>query len=144
MRPVKIKCCLLLFLFLVAGITFFVIQNKCSDKEAVCEDQREQVGFPHELHMGLYDCLECHHDYDAKKNNLLDPSELYDGNPDIKCLSCHGPETAIDGMMAFHRQCMGCHNREAAAGRASGPNMCSGCHRREEMIPSEYEMIIGD
>lgn len=144
MRPIKTKCCLLLFLILIGGIAVFAMRNKCPDEETPCEGQREQVGFSHELHMGLYDCLECHHDYDAEKNNVLDPMELYQGNPDIKCRSCHGPETVIDPMMAFHRQCMGCHNREASAGRASGPNMCSGCHRQEAMAPSKYDMIIGD
>jgi hypothetical protein len=144
MLPGKIKRCLLIFFVFIVGIVVFLIRNPCSDKDGGCDDLREKVGFPHEQHMGLYDCQECHHVYDDWKNNVLDPADLYDGNPDIKCLSCHGPEAAINGMTAFHRQCMGCHNREAAAGQASGPNMCSECHCRDGIIPTEYEMVIGD
>lgn len=144
MLPVKIKWCLILFSTFVAGITACFIFSLCTGREGECGGQREKVGFPHELHMGLYDCLECHHVYEDRKTNILDPMELYDGNPKIRCASCHGPEAAIDGATAFHRQCMGCHSRELETGRASGPIMCSECHREEEAIPPEYEMIIGE
>ena len=145
MLPSKIKRCLIIFSVLAAAVVAFVIWFSCpEDKSCKCEIQREKVGFPHELHAGLFDCMDCHHAYDETHVNVLDPMELYAGNPDIQCLSCHTPEAKIDGMTAFHRQCMGCHNREAAAGRASGPNMCSECHQREDAIPAEYEMIIGD
>jgi hypothetical protein len=102
------------------------------------------VGFPHEQHIVLYDCLECHHVYDDQRNNILDPGALYEDNPDIRCIACHKSDAAIDPMRAFHRQCIGCHNQESAANRPSGPNMCSECHRPKEKIPPDYEMIIGE
>ena len=134
----------MLFFFFIAGTVAFMMLDPCPDKEGGCDEPREKVGFPHEQHMARYDCLDCHHVYDDLKNNVLDATELYDGNPDIQCLSCHGQKTAIDLMTAFHRQCMGCHNRENAAGRRSAPVMCSECHHGNKAIPPEYEMIIGD
>ena len=144
MLSTKKKCGLMVICFAVAGIAIFLLQNRCPDENDACNCNREKVGFPHELHMMLYDCLECHHVYDDQKNNILDPGELYEDNPDIRCLSCHGPDAAIDTMTAFHRQCIGCHNREASAGLASGPNMCSGCHCREEAITPDYDMVVGN
>lgn len=143
MVPVKTKFSLAVLALLLVGLAAFIIKNRCPPGDESCE-AREPVGFPHERHMASYDCLECHHVYDALKNNVLAPMELYDGNPEIRCRHCHTPEATIVAITAFHRQCISCHNQEAAAGRVSGPNMCSDCHGPEEAIPAEYEMIIGD
>ncbi|MEZ4551217.1 MAG: cytochrome c3 family protein [Desulfobacterales bacterium] len=144
MTSFKKKCILMACGFLVAGIVIFSLQKPCPIEECGRNGLRERVGFPHEAHIVLYDCLVCHHVYDDQRNNILDPGELYEDNPDIRCIACHKPNAAIGPMRAFHRQCIGCHNEESAAGRSSGPNMCSECHRPQETIPPDYEMIIGD
>lgn len=104
--------------------------------------QRDPVAFPHEMHMATFDCEDCHHVYDDQKNNGLDSSELYSGNPDIKCSSCHDSGNKIQTRQAFHRLCIGCHNETAKMNQPTGPTMCNDCHRPEAQAPEEYEMII--
>jgi c(7)-type cytochrome triheme protein len=92
------------------------------------EAQRPPVIFPHEVHMGLYDCLECHHDY-QNGENVLDEDSLEEGNPAIQCANCHNGKTSPDLQEAFHRQCIGCHIDVRKSGQPSGPEMCGDCHR---------------
>jgi DNA-directed RNA polymerase subunit RPC12/RpoP len=88
---------------------------------------RPPVAFPHDLHMGLYDCLTCHHDFDGE-TNVLDEDELYEGNENISCAACHGPGDQPDLQKAFHYQCMGCHIEVRKSGKGSGPELCGACH----------------
>ena len=92
--------------------------------------QRPAVIFSHDLHMGLYECLACHHDYQDGVN-VLDEDRLEEGNPDIRCANCHNGQADLDAQKAYHRQCMGCHIDERKAGQASGPEMCGACHTVE-------------
>jgi c(7)-type cytochrome triheme protein len=89
--------------------------------------QRTAVVFPHDLHMGLYECLDCHHDY-KEGVNVLDEDTLEEGNPDIRCAACHNDQADVDRQKAYHRQCMGCHIDTRKAGDASGPELCGACH----------------
>ena len=91
------------------------------------ETQRTAVAFSHDLHMGIYDCLDCHHDF-KDGVNVLDEDTLEEGNPDIRCSACHNDQADLDRQKAFHRQCMGCHIDTRKAGEASGPEMCGACH----------------
>jgi hypothetical protein len=95
--------------------------------EESAEGQRSAVPFSHDLHMGLYECLDCHHDY---KNgvNILDEDLLEEGNPDIRCSACHNDQADLGRQKAYHRQCMGCHIDTRKAGQVSGPEMCGACH----------------
>ena len=88
---------------------------------------RNPVRFPHEEHMNDFDCLDCHHRYENKKN-VLDPSELEEGNPTAKCTTCHKPESCCQLQSVFHSMCMGCHIRLQKSGRKSGPRLCNDCH----------------
>jgi len=89
--------------------------------------QRTAVAFSHDLHMGLYECLDCHHDF--KDNvNVLNEDNLEEGNPDIRCSACHNDQADLGRQKAYHRQCMGCHIDTRKAGEASGPEMCGACH----------------
>jgi c(7)-type cytochrome triheme protein len=92
--------------------------------------QRTAVAFSHDLHMGLYECLDCHHDY-KDSINVLDEDNLEEGNPDIRCSACHNAQTDLGRQKAYHRQCIGCHIDTRKAGNASGPEMCGACHRLE-------------
>ena len=89
--------------------------------------QRSPVPFSHDLHMGLYECLDCHHDM-KDGVNVLDEDNLEADNPDIQCGSCHNDQASLDRQKAYHRQCMGCHIDTRKAGNASGPEMCGACH----------------
>jgi hypothetical protein len=93
--------------------------------------QRPAVLFPHSLHadeLGI-DCLECHHVYDAKGENVWDDSE------ESNCTACHKLEAdgkKMPAMKAFHTNCQGCHEEE---GR--GPVTCGECHLRTKQAPKE-------
>ncbi len=93
------------------------------DLELGGEKTRGSVMFPHEYHMGEFDCLDCHHDMQDGKN-VLDEYDLVEENPDILCGACHNPDEKIDRREAFHYQCTGCHNNY----KAKAPTMCGECH----------------
>jgi len=94
------------------------------------EAQRSPVAFSHDLHMGLYECLACHHDYQDGEN-MLDENTLEEDNPAIRCTNCHNDQADLNLQKAFHRQCMGCHIEIRKSGQLSGPEMCGACHRAE-------------
>ena len=96
--------------------------------DAFFEKQRPAVNFPHEIHMGEFDCLDCHHDYNEAGENILDAGVLEEGNEEILCSSCHDATTVVDIQSAFHQQCMGCHRGFRTAGEATGPELCGECH----------------
>ncbi len=126
------KTLILLFGFLmVVGLGLSIafaqeeIINLNADSELV--RQRTPVAFSHELHMGLYECLDCHHKYENGEN-VLDEDDLVEDSPEVNCGSCHDDKASIDRQRAYHRQCMGCHIQVRKAGEASGPEMCGACH----------------
>ncbi len=84
---------------------------------------RPAVAFPHNRHAeaGL-SCKDCHHIYENGKN-VLDESNLEEGNQDIRCSACHGPKFKVNLKKAFHDQCMGCHRK-----KKTGPRLCGECH----------------
>lgn len=93
--------------------------------------QRPEVPFPHEVHMGEYECLDCHHEYEAdSKENILDEDTLEEGNAEILCSACHNETSKMDRQTAFHRQCIACHISVRKDGDDSGPEMCGSCHPR--------------
>lgn len=94
------------------------------------QGQRPPVSFDHELHMGLYECTACHHDYENGVN-ALNEDDLVEGNPAIRCGSCHDGQSDVERQQAYHRQCIGCHIDERKAGQARAPEMCGSCHLPE-------------
>ncbi|MBW2120448.1 MAG: cytochrome c3 family protein [Deltaproteobacteria bacterium] len=91
--------------------------------------QRPPVVFPHEAHMADLSCTDCHHRYE-KGRNVLDESELEEGNADILCSHCHDRRASVGLREAFHRQCIGCHRQTHTEGGRTGPRLCGECHRR--------------
>ncbi|GAB6909784.1 Cytochrome c class III [Desulfosarcina cetonica] len=89
--------------------------------------QRPVVRFSHELHMDMFDCLDCHHDYDNQEN-VLDEEDLEAGNPAVRCTSCHDSDSTPDLERAYHVQCMGCHRQARINGEDTGPELCGECH----------------
>jgi hypothetical protein len=53
---------------------------------------------------------------------------LEEGNPAIRCASCHDLGSRIDLKRAYHFQCMGCHRRMRISRQATGPELCGECH----------------
>lgn len=108
--------------------------------DAYGEKHRAAVTFPHELHMGDFECLACHHKYENGEN-ILDEKTLEEGNPDLLCAACHDESADIDLKQAYHDQCMGCHRQFRLyrccntrdktvwlAGSIPGPELCGECH----------------
>ncbi len=91
------------------------------------ENTRGGVAFPHELHMDGFECLDCHHIMENGQN-ILDESDLEEGDPDALCSSCHHSESKIKKREAFHYQCMGCHNNNRMTSEITGPTLCGECH----------------
>lgn len=118
------------------ALLFTAAYSSAQDEEIVLtipeSTSRPAVVFPHELHTESYDCLECHHNYDETGENVLDESDLEDGNPDILCGACHTPKSKVHQREAFHRQCMGCHEKFIFNKRPTGPVLCGECHVKKE------------
>lgn len=116
--PAVLTACILLVAVCGYGKDFFpnLLISKSSNLSP--------VHFPHEEHMGFLECLDCHHDY-KDGTNTLDEDELYEGNPDIQCASCHNGEKSFSLLRAFHRQCIQCHDTEG-----QGPVVCGECHTK--------------
>ncbi len=121
------------FLAVVAlGLSFAYAQEEIINLNADPEraGQRSAVAFSHDLHMGLYECLDCHHKYENGVN-VLDEDDLVEESPEVSCGACHDDAASIDRQRAYHRQCMGCHIQARKAGEPSGPEMCGTCHLPE-------------
>ncbi len=128
-------------LFVILLIVLFVsVLIVRSANTAPQEKQRSLVVFNHEAHTEYAsDCIDCHHKYENEdtSNNILDESELEDNYPDenvilnmmpeselseVKCASCHDYKAKTVSQDAFHRQCIGCHEKDG------GPLLCGECH----------------
>ncbi|MBL0715554.1 MAG: cytochrome c3 family protein [Desulfosarcina sp.] len=111
------------------GLTFAYAQEESITLNANTHaaPQRTAVVFSHDLHMGLYECLDCHHKFENGVN-VLDEDDLVADSPEVNCAACHNESASIDRRKAFHRQCLGCHIQVRKAGDASGPEMCGACH----------------
>lgn len=126
---VLLKC-----LFIFAGCVFVSGYIFVSGVFAYPEDiklggmkNRGPVAFPHELHMEGFECLECHHVMENGKN-VMDESDLEEGNPDILCASCHQEQSKVERREAFHHQCVGCHDQYNFTPEEKGPTLCGECH----------------
>lgn len=121
-----------LFILCVSLIIAFPLLSADTDDDPFESRQRPPVNFLenyHDLHMESQDCLSCHHNYEDGEN-VLDESELEEGNPDILCAACHGEDSEINLQRAFHRQCIGCHDKLSDENMATGPSLCGECHIR--------------
>lgn len=133
----------IVILLIFGGIFTFSMLGACPVERENCRDQRDPVAFPHDMHMSQYDCLDCHHVYDKAHNNILDPAELYAGNPHVKCASCHDDRSKINLQEAFHLQCIGCHFNTGRINAPGGPNLCGQCHKANKGSP-DIVMILGE
>ena len=94
---------------------------------------RNEVHFPHAVHMDAYECLDCHHDY-QNGENVLDEDDL-DEEGAAACSSCHTPSATIDLKRAYHRQCMNCHRDINRQPDYDLPITCKDCHPKRSTEP---------
>ncbi len=118
----------------LVGILLLVAVSAVAQEEVITlgmeehgDTQRPPVAFQHDLHMGLFNCLDCHHSFEGDEN-VLEEEELWEGNEDILCSACHGPGDNPDLQQAYHYQCIGCHMQVRKSGGDSGPELCGACH----------------
>ena len=90
------------------------------------------VKLSHEKHNVDYKvaCTECHHVYKDGKNVYKK------GDPTQKCSECHDPVKSKGKvkklMLAYHKNCQGCHNALGKAGKPTGPTKkCNDCHEKK-------------
>ena len=129
--------CFAVFLFVVM-VVFFSSANAGKHEQTFANRQRPPVNFlneMHDLHMETYECLDCHHRYENGEN-VLDESELEEGNQDIRCAACHHSEAKTRTREAFHNQCIGCHEKLNDREGGSLPILCGECHVRHGGIPA--------
>jgi len=91
------------------------------------------VSFSHKKHNVDYKiaCTECHHVYKEGRNVYKE------GDPVQKCSACHDPVKSEGKvkklMLAYHRNCQGCHKELEKAGEKSGPTKkCNDCHEKKQ------------
>ncbi len=122
-----------LTLFVVLGsvfIGFSILRAKTDPNTDFLDYQRPPVLFLenyHDQHMESENCLDCHHEYKNGKN-ILTEDDLEDENAETSCESCHNRQAKYDLQQAYHKQCIGCHERLIAKNIRSGPVLCGECH----------------
>ena len=75
-------------------------------------------------------CTECHHVFEGGKNVFKK------GDPVQACSECHDPVTSKGKvkklMLAYHKNCQGCHKDLEKAGKPTGPTRkCNDCHEKK-------------
>ena len=123
--------CILIILSCLVSLLLLPILYANSDSPFE-RRQRPSVNFLdtfHDGHMVNLNCLDCHHRYEDGEN-VLEEADLYGGGDEIRCASCHYPGSGLDLMDAYHRLCIGCHDRESRGGTVNGPVLCGECHVR--------------
>jgi hypothetical protein len=101
--------------------------------DAFATHKKGPVTLSHKKHTVDYKiaCTECHHVYKDGKNVLKK------GDPIQKCSECHDPVKSEGKvkklMLAYHKNCQGCHKDLEKAGKPTGPTKkCNDCHAKKE------------
>ena len=122
-------------LFTGVGI---LIATDCPDEISIKSDaftkyKKGAVKFSHGKHHTDYKiaCTECHHVYKEGKNVYKEKG------PVQKCSECHDALKSQGKvkklMLAYHKNCQGCHKQLAKAGKKTGPTKkCNNCHEKKK------------
>ncbi len=102
-----------------------VVTFKHADHVEKLMEAGEQLPLATPFHSGkAFTCIACHHTADVNEDNEL-------------CTSCHGQRATpdddltapLDAIDAYHRQCVGCHQRmDARTEEGDRPVECADCH----------------
>ena len=105
----------------------------CVYSDAFKTHKKGLVKLTHKKHTVDYKvaCTECHHVYEGGKNIHKE------GDPVQKCAACHDPVQSKGKvkklMLAYHKNCQGCHKTLKKAGKATGPTTkCNDCHAKKK------------
>jgi predicted CXXCH cytochrome family protein len=109
------------------------VPDEISVKSKAFETHKKAaVKLSHKKHHVEYKvaCAECHHVYKDGKNVFKE------GDPVQACSECHDPVKSEGKvkklMLAYHKNCQGCHKDLEAAGKPTGPTKkCNDCHVKE-------------
>ena len=127
----------ILSIVLFTGVGILVATD-CPDEISIKSDaftkyKKGSVKFSHTKHHADYKiaCTECHHVYKDGKNVFKE------GDPVQKCSECHDALKSQGKvkklMLAYHKNCQGCHKQLAKAGKKTGPTRkCNGCHEKKK------------
>ena len=101
--------------------------------DAFKKHKKGAVKLTHKKHNVDYKvaCTECHHVYKEGKNVYKE------GDPVQKCSECHDAVKSEGKvkklMLAYHRNCQGCHKGLEKAGKKTGPTKkCNDCHEKKK------------
>jgi hypothetical protein len=101
--------------------------------DAFKKHKKGAVKLTHKKHNTDYKvaCTECHHVYKEGKNVYKE------GDPAQKCSACHDAVKSKGKvkklMLAYHRNCQGCHKGLEKAGKKTGPTKkCNDCHEKKK------------
>lgn len=113
-------CLLVLAVILLSLSTAGAAQPSLLADPAFTTPQRPGVPFDHDRHSENLDCTQCHHVYENGQNR-------WEPDMETRCSACHSPgdQGRLGLRQAWHRQCLGCHEKNPAA-----PVMCGQCHVR--------------
>jgi hypothetical protein len=122
---------------LFAGVGILVATDAPDElkikSDAFTKYKKGAVQFTHKKHSVDYKiaCAECHHVYKEGKNVFKE------GDPVQKCSACHDAVKSKGKvkklMLAYHRNCQGCHKQLEKAGKKTGPTRkCNDCHEKKK------------
>ena len=101
--------------------------------DAFTKYKKGAVKLSHKKHNVDYKvgCADCHHVYKEGKNVYKE------GDPVQKCSECHDAlksEGKVKKLMlAYHKNCQGCHKGLEKAGKKTGPTKkCNDCHEKKK------------
>ena len=105
----------------------------CIKSDAFKAYKKGAVKLSHKKHTVDYKiaCAGCHHVYKDGKNVFKE------GDPVQKCSECHDPVQSKGKvkklMLAYHKNCQGCHKGLEKAGKPTGPTKkCNDCHQKKK------------
>ena len=121
-------------LFLSSGVLIAadIPETIVIDGKSYKKDIKGPVKFNHAKHSKEYGaaCTDCHHDY-------VDGANVWkEGDPVKKCDACHDPLKSEGNvkklMLAYHKNCQGCHKEKANEEIKPPTKKCEGCHQKVE------------
>lgn len=128
MKRVILGLLIILILSTLSGPGFSQDETIIINSPELGEHKRPLVEFPHLIHEDLYDCMECHHDYDESGVNI--------GGDGGYCADCHtvkAGDNPVPLLDAVHSQCLGCHAEAiVTSANKNMPQMCGQCHARKD------------
>jgi predicted CXXCH cytochrome family protein len=127
-----VSVCIAMFVGVGVLIAADVPDEISIHSDAFATHKKGPVNLSHKKHHAEYKvaCTECHHVYEGGKNVFKE------GDPVQKCAACHDPDKSegkkVKLMLAYHKNCQGCHKDLEKAGKPAGPTRkCNDCHAKK-------------